>query len=415
MTEDFIQYVWKMKLLDVLKLRTTDGTPVEIIQTGLLNRDSGPDFLNARVRIGSTEWAGNVELHLKTSDWDKHGHSDDAAYGNVVLHVVYENDRPQDDKMPILELKPCILSSAEIGYRNLMSQENELPCAPWIAKVPAMITSAWLERIFVERLEEKVLKIQVLLQQINNDKSEAFYQWLARYFGAPQNSEPFERLAKLVPLTVVQKHKPFLHQVEALLFGAAGFLEDYGDDDYLKKLQTEFDHLKRLHNITPMHAHEWKFSRMRPAGFPTVRIALLAALLHQSSHLYSRILEANSISEVAHVFEVKPSAYWLKHYHFGKELEQTPHVPTAAILINAVVPFIFLEGKQRNDEKLTDRALEIARALPPENNRITRVFEQAGVKPQNALESQAMLQLKLNYCDLRRCLHCSIGHTVIKN
>ncbi|HZG00367.1 MAG TPA: DUF2851 family protein [Chitinophagales bacterium] len=416
MTEDFIQYVWKMKLLDVLNLRTVDGMPVEIIQTGLWNRDSGPDFLNARLKIGSTEWAGNVELHLKTSDWDRHNHSDDAAYNNVVLHVVYENDsNVEDDKMPILELRKSILSSAEIGYRNLMEQTRELPCEPWIAKVPDVITSAWLERIFVERLEEKVSRIQVLLERSNNDKAEVFHTWLARYFGAPQNAEPFERLATIVRLSTVLKHKPFIHQLEALLFGSAGFFDDFVDDYYWKKLQLEFEHLKRLHAIEPMQVHEWKFSRMRPGAFPTVRIALLASLLHRTEHLYANMLNADSTKALGQLFDVKPSDYWLNHYHFGKPLLQTPNVPLNTILINAVVPFVFLEGKQRNDEALTNRALEIARSLPPEDNHVTRVFARAGLKPQNALESQAMLQLKINYCDLRRCLHCSVGHTVIKN
>ena len=415
MTEDFIQYVWKMKLLDVQKLRTVDGMPVEIIHTGLWNRDSGPDFLNARVKIGSTEWAGNVELHLKTSDWKKHGHQSDKAYGNVVLHVVYENDQSENDKLPLVELRSCILSSAEIGYRNLMQLDRELPCDPWISSVPSMITGAWLERIFVERLEEKVSRINVLLERSNMDKAEVFHVWLSRYFGAPQNAEPFERLARLVPLSIIQKHKPFQQQIEALLFGAAGFFDDFVDDDYWKKLQQEFDHLKRLHNITPMKVHEWKFSRMRPGSFPTVRIALLSSLLHESEHLYSKLLGADSTKAFVDLFNVKPSDYWLDHYHFGKPLKQRPHVPLDTIMVNTVVPFLFMEGKQRNNESLTNKALELARALPPEDNHITRVFANAGLKPQNALESQAMIQLKTNYCDLRRCLHCSVGHTVIKN
>lgn len=424
MQEDLLHFIWRFQLLDQNALFTKDGSKVQVLKPGYPHHDAGPDFRNARVRIGETLWAGNVEIHLKTSDWYQHQHHRDEAYGNVILHVVYQDDDGRTNTnlpaipAPILELKPFLSSDLLGNYQELKENEAWIPCAHQIHRVTNFTVKNWLNRVLIERIAEKTDYLKTLWKNNNQDWRETFYQLLARNFGFKVNAEPFEQLAKSLPLKVIAKHKDQLQQVEALLFGQAGLLEEAFEDDYPLTLQKEYRFLKDKYGLTPLNKHQWNFLRLRPANFPTIRIAQFAHLLHRSHHLFHKIFEIDDPALLKKLFQVKASVYWDNHFKFEqiaskKQKKRLGEKGIENFLVNTVAPFLFAYGKMKGQEQFQDRAIGLLENLPPEQNSILNQWESLNIPNQNAAHSQALLYLKKQYCDKKKCLNCNIGVQIL--
>ncbi len=422
MKEDLLHYVWRLQRFDSTELQTTEGQPIRIQMIGEHNHHSGPDFTNARIEIGKTLWAGNVEMHLNASDWTKHKHQSDPAYDNVILHVVLDEDekisRQNGSLIPCLELKKRISSKLSKVYQKFLHNEYWIPCQHHFYEVGRMTKVLWLDRLLVERLECKTIVIENRLQDNTNNWEATFYQILAKNFGVKVNAEPFERLARTLPLTILGKHKNDLFQIEALLFGQSGLLEGDFEDEYPNRLKKEYEFLQKKYQLTPMEKTNWRFLRMRPANFPTIRIAQFAQLIFQSTHLFSKMLVAKNIREIENMFELKLSNYWQTHYVFDKEsVKRNKSLGKSAIhlfIINTITPFLFLYGKWKGEEEYKDRAFQLLEEVPAEKNNIITKWEELGMIPKSAYETQALLQLKNEYCGKKRCLECSIGCGILK-
>ncbi|MCJ8209322.1 DUF2851 family protein [Mucilaginibacter sp. RS28] len=422
-TEDFLYYVWKFRLYDRNLLQTTAGEPVEIIHPGMQNTNAGPDFYNARIKIGDTLWAGNVEIHVAASDWHKHGHHRDKAYENVILHVVYKNDMPESVRaktLPILELNERINGDLYSRYHNLIyGNQQIIPCEGTIKTVDDLTLRNWMTRVLVERLEKKSTAVLKNLEHNRGDWEETFYQHLAANFGFKVNALPFEMMAKSLPQQILGKHKNSPLQIEALVFGQAGFLEDEFKDDYPKQLKTEYGFLRKKYNLQPIEKHLWKFARMRPLNFPTLRLAQFAALVVQSNHLFSKIIEIADTKTLHQLFDdVAVNTYWDNHYRF--EVESKPALKTMGsssvdnLMLNTIALFLFSYGKQYQQQKYTNRALQLLEQLPAENNAIVNDFVSLGVKIKTAFDSQALLELRSSYCNHKQCLQCGVGNKILR-
>jgi hypothetical protein len=423
-TEDFLHYVWKFRLFDRQDLRTTEGEELEVYSVGLHNTHAGPDFQNARIRIGETTWAGNAELHLSSSDWQRHGHTTDGAYDNVILHVVYTDDQPvilpSGRQVPTLELKNRINPDLHQRYHNLVfGNQTVIPCEASIGKVDPLTMQNWLTRIVVERLEKRAETVTAALALNRGDWEETFYQYLAANFGFKTNALPFELMAKSLPQNILAKHKNNPLQIEALIFGQAGFLENEPVDEYPRSLKKEYDYLRKKLNLKPIENHLWKFLRMRPQNFPTIRLAQFAALVVQSNHLFSKILEVKEVKALRALFaDIKVNPYWENHYRFDKESPSVgKHFGQASVdtvLLNTVALFLFSYGRHMQQTYFTSRALKLLENIPAENNHVTQDFTNLGVNIFTAFESQALLELKNNYCDYKKCLQCGVGIKILK-
>lgn len=422
MTEEFLHHVWKFRLFDQIDLKTIQGESIEIEKTGSHNFDSGPDFFNAKVKIADTLWAGNVEIHTQASDWLKHDHQSDEAYQNVILHVVYQSDkvikRSSGEVIPVLELKDRIPLALLNKYKYFKSSKDSIACALQLKEVSQITIHATIDRLLLERLERKSIAILNSLALNHNNWEETFYQQIARNFGFKVNAEPFELLAKSLPSLVLAKHKNSLLQIEALLFGQAGMLETHMNDKYSLSLQNEYVFLKNKFKLTPIDEHLWKYMRLRPVNFPSVRIAQFAQLVYHSSHLFSKIIEAERIEELKQYFQVAVSPYWDEHYQFGvssvKRKKQLGLDSINTILINTVIPFLFIYGKQKKDDKYVDKALFFLEQLDGDKNSIIDRWNDLGLPVKNAYSTQALLQLKNEYCYFKKCLNCNIGNYLIK-
>jgi hypothetical protein len=423
-TEDFLHYVWKFRLFDRSDLRTEDGEALEIFSTGIHNSDSGPDFHNARIKIGETLWAGNVEVHLSASDWQKHGHTTDEAYNNVILHVVYNNDLPlklnNGRTVPTLQLNNRVPAELYGRYHQMIfGNQTIIPCEASIGAVDGLIMHDWLTRVLVERLEKKSTAVIAALAINRGDWEETFYQFLAANFGFKTNALPFELLAKSLPQLTLAKNKNNPMQIEALIFGQAGFLEGDLNDDYPVMLKKEYDYLRKKYGLKPIENHLWKFMRLRPPNFPTIRLAQFAALIVNANHLFSKILEIKDIDALRNLFaSIKTNEYWDNHYRFDVVSKPLPKVMGAAsvdiLLINTLALFLFSYGKHHQQQYYISRALKLLENLPAEKNNITADFVNLGVKITNAFESQALLELKNNYCNYKKCLQCGVGNKILK-
>jgi len=422
MRESFLHFLWRTRRFNAQNLLTTQAQPIEIQVIGEQNTHAGPDFFNSRLRIGDTHWAGNVEMHLSSSEWLSHGHSSDPAYDNVVLHVVLEEDQPilrsNGERIPCLELKGRIPAKLLENYERLEQEQAWIPCEHFFQTVPEIVRLNWLDRLLVERLELKTNAIAAALDATNNHWEEAFYRMIARNFGLKVNVEPFDALARSLPLLTLAKHKSSLLQVEALIFGQAGFLDEIQVDDWPKALAREYQHLAHLYNLSPLPVSQWKFLRLRPANFPTVRLAQFAALIHQSVHLFSKILEARNLRELENLFQVQPSPYWKNHFQFHKpSIHREKPLGRDFIhllVINTIVPFLFHYGKSKDLEEPQKRALALLEELPPESNVILEGWTALRVNARNAFQTQALIHLKTRYCDQKRCLECAIGTSILK-
>ncbi len=421
--EELLYYVWSLKNFDLADLRTTSGQPVQIIQAGTRNYDSGPDFLQAKIKIGHQIWAGHVEMHVLSGDWLKHQHQIDKAFQNVVLHVVYEEDEkislPNGEELACIELKNRIKPLLIGQYEKLMLSSTWIPCEKNDRPISRPALRGWYERILVERLAGKTSRIQNVLLQTDYDWEEAFYRILGRNFGFNVNSDTFEALMISLPRKILIRHKDKLKQIEALLFGQAGLLRENYEDEYARELRSEYIYLQKKYQLVPLQLHQWKFMRMRPANFPTIRIAQFAVLIYKTVHLFSKLLAARSVREIINMYQSDVSGYWKTHYMFdqesGRKNKKLGDLSIYLIIINTVVPFLFHYGQVHANDTLQERALNFLDEIPFESNQTIKKYKLLGFEATSAFDSQALIQLKNNYCDLKRCLECTIGNSILRS
>ena len=424
MKEEFLHYLWKYNLYDPVSLIDSNGNKILVIQPGEYNRDAGPDFFNSRISIDGTEWAGNVEIHTRSSHFDNHGHNTDPAFNNVILHVVAENDKQVFNSrgQEVLTVALAFDGNLYEKYANLINNPFVIACQGEISRLDNFYILNWLNFLLIERLEEKSESIMKIFHETGNDWDETFYRLLSRYFGFRVNTEPFEMLATALPFRIISKHADNLFQIEALLFGTSGMLEvglfkEALNDEYYRSLIKEYKVLSTKYSLQQLHGWIWKFSRLRPVNFPTVRISQLAAMLSAAGGLFSKTLEAGNIKMLKEVFEVSASEYWNDHYVFGKKSKNvsksTGSQATDILLINAVLPALFIYGKRRDNSEICERAITFMENIQAEANTIIEEWKSAGIEAESAFYSQALIQLRNSYCKKRRCLECRIGSKLI--
>lgn len=425
--EQLLYYVWKHKLFPLKELQTTHGLPVEVIDPGIRNTDAGPDFFNAKLKINGTLWAGNVEIHVRSSDWFRHGHQCDAAYDSVILHVVGEDDgeiiRNNGEPLPQLVL-PCP-ENVKSHYHELSAADQYPACRFILPSMPRILIHSWLASLQVERLEQKARSIAQRLERCNHNWEDAFFVTLARNFGFGLNGDAFEIWAGLLPLRAVDKHRNDLFQVEALFYGVAGLLEPEvvekePTDEYTLRLCQEFRYLQKKFGIARVaDASRWRFLRLRPENFPHIRLAQLAYLYQKGDKLFSRLLEAGTLTEVRTLLDTRTSPYWESHFRLGRPSGQKQKVlgekSKELIIINTVIPFLYTYGLHKADERMCERARRFQEELKAEDNHIVRSWADAGLPAANAADSQALIQLRTEYCDKRKCLHCRFGYEYLKH
>lgn len=421
MNEHFLSFVWQYRLYRN-NLITTTGIPVTVIKPGEQHTNAGPDFFNARIRIGETLWAGNVEIHVKASDWYRHGHQTDKSYNNVILHVVYEADSDiitgDMTTIPTIALSEQTDEEVLKKYANLRASRLHIPCGNHLMSLNNFTIVNWIDRMLVERLEHKSVQIEQALHVNKNDWEDAFYQLLARNFGFKINAGPFEMLARCMPRNLLMKHAGQLHQVEALLFGQAGFLDGIFTDEYPQLLQKEYKFLAGKYGLLPLDKHLWKLLRMRPANFPTIRLSQFAALVISGEVTFGQILESNSPGLILQKLQAPASPYWNNHYLFDKMTRfgnRSVGVDSARnIVINTIAPVLFYYGRLRGEEIVCEKAFNLLRMLPSESNHILDEWNKYGVKAENAYSGQALLGLYANFCSQKKCLNCSLGTAILK-
>lgn len=417
--EDILHYVWKFRLFEK-PLVTIDGQAVEVIDVGIPNTNEGPDFFNAKIKIDDKVWAGNVEIHLSSSDWNKHGHQTNKNYNSVILHVVEKstgvvyNERGQQVPQCVITFPLHIKDS----YEFLIHSSADIPCCNYIGDMESLHITSWMNNLLVERIERKTNRIGELLQQYNNSWDEVFYILLSRNFGFGLNSDSFERLALSLPLRYIQKQGDNLVQIEAMLFGQAGMLDEEAYiDDYYSLLKKEYEFLKNKYDLAPLESYTFRKLRSRPTAFPHIRIAQLAALLHHSHGLFAKIIGCEDIGRIRLLFHHNASEYWQTHYIFGgTSSRKSKYLGDASldiILINTVAPILFIYGRSIDSEEHCERALQFLESIKPERNSITKRFAKYRMPLNNAADSQAMIQLMREYCELRKCLYCRIGHKML--
>jgi hypothetical protein len=425
MKEEFLHYLWKYTLYDSESLIDDNGNRIKVIHPGEYNRDSGPDFFNSRISIEGTEWAGNVEIHTRSSHFDNHGHNTDPAFNNVILHLVNENEKKVFNSRgeEILTVKLVFDEKFYEKYTNLINNPFVIACQDEIKKVDDFLIQHWLHTLLAERLEGKSESILKIFKETGNDWEETFYRLLSRYFGFRVNAEPFEMLATALPFRIIRKHANDRFQIEALLFGMSGMLEEglfkeALNDGYYRRLINEFKVLSAKYSLQPLHGWIWKFSRLRPVNFPTVRISQLAEMLSVTGGLFSRTLEAICTNDLKKIFEVSASDYWSDHFVFGKKSKRiskrTGSQATDILLVNAVLPVLFVYGKCRDLSDYCERTIKFMEDIPPEKNAIIEEWKLSGIEPESAFYTQALIQLRNSYCKRRKCLECRIGDNIIK-
>ncbi|MBS1748473.1 MAG: DUF2851 family protein [Bacteroidetes bacterium] len=421
MTERLLQFIWQMQYFNKSSLCTSAGESLTIQHPGLFNTNQGPDFLQAKIKIGTTSWVGNVELHIRSSDWKSHNHEDDDNYSNVMLHVVWEHDSKGTDEsarnIPLLILQDRVSKFLLTRYEELMYNHTIIACEKTAHTVPAFIWDAWKTRLAAERLERKSLIFQSYLRQTNNHWEEVFWWILAKNFGATVNAEAFEAMARSVPVNILAKHKNQIHQIEALLLGQAGLLNADFTESYPVMLQKEYRFLREKYTLKPIH-EPVHFLRMRPGNFPTIRLAQLAMLIHRSSHLFAQIKEIPSPNEVMELFTVTANDYWHYHYRLDEPSSFRPKITGNMIIqnviINTAVPAIFTYGVVNKELRFKIKALQWLESIAPEENRITRKWEQLGIHNVSALDSQALTELTKEYCLYKNCLQCAAGAAILR-
>ena len=418
--EQLLHYVWKHKIFPLKELKTTTGQQVEVIDTGLANTDAGPDFFNAKLKLDGVLWIGNIEIHERSSDWFKHGHHADAGYNSVILHIASEIDmeisRSNGERTPQIQL--ICPEAVRTNYKELLETDSYPPCYRIIPSLSPFTAHSWMSALQMERFEQKATLLNERLKRCQGNWEDAFFITLARNFGFGLNGDAFETWAHQLPFRAVDKHRNDLFQIEAIFFGQAGILEDSDGDGYYLRLKKEYTYLQHKFGLIPMDASLWRFLRLRPANFPHIRIAQLACLYHRAYGLLSRIMETETLQGVRDILKGGTSEYWLTHYTFGGSSPSRPktlsNTSLDLLIINTVVTFLYAYGLHKGNRVLCARAGSFLEELKAENNYITRMWEQCGMKASNAADSQALIQLKKEYCDKKKCLYCRIGYEYLK-
>lgn len=421
MKEDFLHYLWKFKKFDALQLQTTSGDPITIVHVGHYLEQAGPDFFNAQIIISDQKWAGNVEIHLKSSDWYLHRHEQDTAYENVILHVVWEHDteifRQNNTEIPVLELKNYVSSAILDNYNSLNTSKTWIFCEKQLKDIPSFVLRNWQERLFFERLERKSKPVIELANQTHSDWEAVLFYLLAKNFGLNTNGEIFYKIAKAIPFSIIRKARFETESLEALFFGNAGLLDQDKEDVYFKDLKFRYYYWLQKHNLEKPILEPVQFFKHRPDNFPTIRLAQLAALYHSQHNLFSTIIGTHSASELYEVFKIRPSVYWDNHYLFDKESPKKKKTLSKSfvdlLIVNTIVPLQFAYAQSQGKDN-SDALIQLLDDLAPEHNTVLTKFASFGIKAQNAFESQALLQLKNEYCNKSKCLQCAIGMELLK-
>ncbi len=428
--ESLLQYVWKHKLFPLSGLKTEDGAEVEVIDTGLQNADAGPDFFNAKVKIGGTVWIGNVEIHERSSAWHTHGHDRDKAYDNVVLHVAGDVDAEVTtaDGRRVPQVRMAVPPSVADNYEALLTADRYPPCYAVIPGLARLTVHGWMSRLLTERLERKTEAIMRRVELCGGSWESALFVTMARNYGFGVNGDAFERWAMSIPLQGLARHRDDLFQIEAVFMGQAGLLDpaaiperrraEAESDAYFDRLRHEYLYLAHKFGLKPIDAGAWKFMRMRPQNFPYVRLSQLAALYHSCRADLSRLAECDTAERMRQLLGTSATEYWQTHYTFGRASSRSAKSLSAAsldlIIINTAAPVLFAYGRHRRDDAMCDRAFDILAQLKAEDNHIVRLWRECGLKADNAGDSQALIQLKTAYCDRKDCLRCRIGYEYLR-
>lgn len=420
MNEALLQTIWKYKLIGQTSFVGSKNERIEIVSIGEHNTDSGPDFFNSKIKINDVLLVGNVEIHIKTSDWLKHSHQNNKAYDNIILHVVYEHDieleQNQKFNVSVLELKKYISNEQLQVYQHLNSSVQKIPCGKSILSISEFEWKLWLDRLVVGRLELKTEYINNLFKYLNYNYDETLYVLLLRNFGFKINNDAFELLGKSLPYSILKKYSDNVVQTEALLFGVAGLLDELWDDKYLKLLQNEYEFLKHKHQLVNLKKEIWKFSKTRPINFPTIRISQFAHLITKQQSLYHFLETKPSINGIKNYFTINTSDYWKNHFTFQAESEysekQLGEQSIELLIINTIVPFLFFISE--NNEEFKEYAIDLLSSLKPESNSKVLEYKKLGVKVENALESQALIHLHDLFCSKKACLRCHVGSCLLK-
>lgn len=422
MSEDFLYYIWQYKLFSKKQLFTTNQQEIRIKKAGVHNKNEGPDFLNAHLEIENQLWVGNVEMHIKSSDWYLHKHEEDTNYDAVILHVVWEYDADiymkNNQPLPTFMVKDFVNKSVLENYNKLFYQNQKfIFCENQIENVDAFLIDNWIERLYFERLEEKSIFIKELLKKSNADFEAVLFQLLAKNFGLKVNGDAFLQLSKSIDFSVVRKVRFDENQLTALFFGQAGFLEEEIEENYHQQLKEEYQYLKHKHHLQSISKNIFQFFRMRPHNFPTIRIAQLASLFFTHQNLFSQLMSINKKEDFYELFSIKVNEFWQTHYTFEKESKKSPKKLTKSfidlVLINTIIPlkFVYLKSRGEVDEQ---EFLFLIKQISSEKNSIISKFSELKIKSKNAMESQAFLELKNNYCTKKRCLQCAIGNSLLR-
>lgn len=423
MNEDYLHYLWKFQKFDSTHLVTTNGENVMVKSIGFHNKNSGPDFLEGSISIGNTNWYGNIEIHIKSSDWNLHKHQYDKAYNNVILHVVFENDKEIKNEngeiIPTVELKNLINKKKLKEYTYFINNGLKIACQRQINDVNSFTKNNWLDRLIIERLETKTNTILTTLKNNKGDWNQTYLHFLMRYFGMKVNGEAMSTLSAKTSFKIIQKEHHNLFSLEALLYGQAGFLGlDNITDDYFLELRKEYLFLKQKYLLTSMELINWKLSKLRPPNFPTIRIAQVAQILFGNHQLFAMVRDFATIEDYKKVLKVSTSTYWKAHYVFGKEVEKTKNTVGKMlmhnIIINVISPMSFAYGKSINDDRYCNYATKLVADLPSENNSIVTLWKSLGMESNSAMQSQGIIELYTNYCVPKKCLNCGIGVQILK-
>ena len=428
--EQLLQYVWKHKILPLECLETTDGKALENIDPGLHNRNAGPDFFNAKLRIGNTMWVGNVEIHEHSKDWFRHGHDSDPAYDNVVLHVVEDVDCDVTNSRGefIPQIKLCVPVTVTLNYKELLNADAYPPCYRIVPELSQLTVHSWMAALQTERLERKTLDIARRAERANGSWEDAYFITLARNYGFGINGDAFEQWAYNVPLNQVAHHRDDIFQIEAIFLGQAGLLDidaipakyqkEAMNDGYFNRLKNEYKYLAHKFSLTPMNRTMWKFLRLRPQNFPHIRISQLATLYHDRKTSLSQLVECMNVDEMRRMLSTHVTEYWATHYTFGAESASNSKSMSPfsinLLMINTAIPMLFAYGRHTCDDTLCDRAFDMLEQLKAEDNHIIRMWKECGLKVATAGDSQALIQLKNEYCDRKDCLRCRFGYEYLK-
>lgn len=422
MQEIFLHYIWQYQKITALPLKTIQGEALQVLNPGYYHKEDGPDFFNACLIIENQRWAGNVEIHLKSSDWYHHRHEINKKYDNVILHVVWEHDiavfRPDGSEIPVLVLKTYVPDHFLADYYRLMKEKNWILCEKDLLLVEPIFWMKWKERLFLERLEQKVKPIELLLKENKNDWEATLFCCLAKSFGLNTNSEAFYQIGKSIPFTIVQKERYIEGNLEALFLGMAILLDDNKEDLYFCSLKRKWKELKKKYGLNRRSRVPLQFYKVRPDNFPTIRLVQLAGLYQKHSNLFDTVMRQHTLAAFYETFNIEMPEYWNTHYRFDtmssgkRKVKKMSTAFRQLLFVNAILPLRFLYARYQGED-FSEELLDMARQIVPEQNSITDRFKQLGVKIESAFDSQAILQLKKEYCNYKRCLHCDIGKKLL--